>query len=88
MDFYEIKDQLKEFNYYKQLILHGETDGRNIIVETKDGTCRILPQKIKEQLKGRKARTPHIPGLAANLDEIERITIFVDGQEYEFVACQ
>ncbi len=83
-------ERLKEFNFYKQLILAGETDGRNIILETKDGVCRILPQKIREQSKSkmRKARIPIIPGLAAKIDEIQRITIFVDGKEFEFVACQ
>jgi hypothetical protein len=84
----DLIEQLKEFNIYKQMILAGETNGRNIIVETKDGTCRILHQKIKDQPKGRKAKISHIPGLAANIDEIERITVFVDGKEFEFVACQ
>ena len=84
----DLIEQLKEFNIYKQMILSDETNGRNIIVETKDGSCHILPQKIKGQLKGRKVRVPHIPGLSSNLDQIERITVFVDGQEFEFVACQ
>ena len=84
----DLIEQLKEFNFYKQMILSGETNGRNIIVETKDGTCRILTQKIKNQPKWRKARIPNIPGLTANIDEIERITVFVDGNEFEFVACQ
>ena len=84
----ELIDRLKEFNFYKQMSLSGETNGRNIIVETKDGTCRVLHQKIKGQLKGRKAITPNIPGLAANIDEIERVTVFLDGKEFEFVAGQ
>jgi len=84
----DLIEKLKEFNIYKQMILSGETNGRNIIIETKDGTSRIIHQKIKEQAKGRKARIPHIPGVGVNLNEIERITVFVDGKEYEFVACQ
>jgi predicted ribosome-associated RNA-binding protein Tma20 len=81
-------NKLNEFQIYKQLILNGETDGRNILVETKDGTHAILPQKIKPKFIRRKAIIPHIPGLRASLDEIERVTIFVDGKEYEFIACQ
>jgi hypothetical protein len=85
----DLIENLKEFNFYKQMILSGKTNGRNIIVETKDGTCRILAQKIEDRvIKGRKARRSHIPGMAENIDEIERITVFVDGKEFEFVACQ
>ena len=84
----ELIEKLKEFNFYKRMILSGQTSGRNILVETKDGTHAILHQKIKPQMIGRKAIIPHIPGLAAGIDEIERITVFVDGKEYEFVACQ
>ena len=84
----DLIEKLKEFNYYKQLILSGETNGRNIIVEKKDGTHAILTQKIKDQPKQRKARASNIPGLAANISEIERITVFVDGKEFEFVSCQ
>ena len=84
----ELIDKLREFNFYRQMILSGETDGRNIIIEKKDGSCHVPHQKIKGQLKGRKARTPNIPGSAANIDEIERVTVFLDGKEFEFVACQ
>ncbi len=70
------------------MILSGQTNGRNIIVEKKDGTHAILHQKIKPQPVRRIAGIPNIPGLAAGIDEIERITVFVDGKEYEFVACQ
>lgn len=84
----DLIDRLKEFNFYKQMILSGKTDGRNILVEKKDGTHAVLHQRIKPQPIWRKARVPNIPGLAAGIDEIERVTIFVDGKEYEFVACQ
>ena len=79
MDFDEIKDQLKEFNYYKQLILHGEAGKRNTIIERKDGSCAIIHHETKQK---------PIPGLASDISDIERITVFIDGQEYEFVACQ
>ncbi len=85
----DLIENLKEFNFYKQMILSGKTNGRNIIVETKDGSCHILQQKIKDRvIKGRKATRSHIPGMEANIDEIERITVFVDGKEFEFVVCQ
>ena len=74
----EVKNKLREFNYYKQLILNNETKGRNTIIERKDGTHAIINQKIGEH---------PIPGLAATIDEIERITIFIRDKEYEFVAC-
>ena len=82
-----------EFQIYKQLILDGQTHGRNIIIERKDGTHEVSHQKIKPQHQSksgpqRKARVPQLPGTSTTLDEIERITIFVDGCEYEFVACQ
>ena len=84
----ELIDKLKEFNFYKQMILSGETDGRNVLVEKKDGTHAILHHKVKPQPTRRKAKIYPIPGLAADLGDIERITVFVNGKEYEFVACQ
>ena len=77
----ELKDELQEFGYYRSLILNGETEGRNILVQKKDGTHAILPfvYKIKHN---------QIPGMKATLDDLERITVFVDGREFEFVACQ
>ena len=81
MDIEDVKDQLREFNYYKQLILHGETNNRNVIVERKDGTCAIAHHVVRNDRP--------VPGLGAiTVDQIERITVFVGGQEYEFVACQ
>lgn len=79
MDIEDIKDQLREFNYYKQLILHGETGKRNTIVEKKDGTCAIVHHETKQQ---------PIPDLASDISDIKRITVFIDNQEFEFVACQ
>jgi hypothetical protein len=83
----ELKHRLHEFNYYKQMILEAQKTResnnkfrkRNAIVETKDGSHAIIHQHIKRQ---------PIPGLSANIEDIERITIFIDGKEYEFVACQ
>ena len=45
----------------------------------KMGVAPIIHQNIKDQ---------PIPGLAAKIDEIEHITVFINGREYEFVACQ
>ncbi len=75
----ELKDQLREFNYYKMLILKKQTDQRNIIVQDKDGVCQIPTIKIK--------RDPP-DGTTFKIEDIDRVTIFWDGKEYEFVACQ
>jgi len=83
----ETIEKLREFDYYKQLILHGEAGNRNVLVEKKDGSHFIAHQTIKGQPKFRHYRNC-IPGLATTIDQIERITVFVDGKEYEFVACQ
>lgn len=77
----ELKNELKEFGYYRSLILHGETDGRNVLIQKKDGTHAILPFTCK-------VKRNQIPGMKATLDELERVTIFIDGKEFEFVACQ
>ena len=73
----ELKDQLQQFNFYKRLILDGMANGRNVIIERKDGTCAILHTKFER-----------IPGMLATIDEVERITVFINGKEFEFVACQ
>jgi hypothetical protein len=70
-------ESLKDFNFYKQMILNGETDGRNVIIERKDGTNYIATYKVKRN---------EIPG-ALKLSDMERVTIFLHGKEYEFVAC-
>ena len=75
----ELKDQLVEFDFYKKLILNGQTDGRNVLVQKKDGTCAVIHHRVKWNA---------IPGMKATIDELERVTIFIDGQEFEFVACQ
>ena len=76
-----LKNELREFDFYRSLILNGETEGRNILVEKKDGTHAILQfvYKLKHN---------QIPGMKATLDDLERVTIFIDGKEFEFVACQ
>ena len=74
-----LKEQLAEFDFYKKMILNGETDGRNVVVEKKDGTCAVIHHRVKWNV---------IPGMKATIDEIERITVFIDGKEFEFVACQ
>jgi hypothetical protein len=76
----ELKNKLREFNYYKQFITNKKVGKRNVIVERKDGTHAIIPQHIDFHRP--------IPGLAMELDEIERITIVIGDKDYEFVACQ
>jgi len=71
---------LHEFNFYKQMILNKKTNGRNIIIERKDGSCYIALHQVKRE-------TDFIPG-SLHISDMERITIFLDGKEYEFVACQ
>lgn len=74
----ETVESLKNFNFYKQMILNGETDGRNVIIERKDGTNYVTMFKVKRD---------QIPG-ALKLSDMERITIFLNGEEYEFVSCR
>ena len=76
----DLVQSLHEFRFYKQMILNDKTGGRNIIIERKDGTCYVPMHKVKRELD-------FIPG-ALHLSDMERITIFLDGKEYEFVACQ
>lgn len=74
-----LEERFMEFDFYKRLILAGKTDGRNVLVERKDGTCAVIHHRVKWNV---------IPGMKATIDEIERVTIFIDGKEFEFVACQ
>ena len=68
---------LREYGIYKALMKAGVVDKKkNVIVEFKDGRNAILPWGFKE----------HQP--IPRIKEVERITIFLDGEEYEFVACQ
>jgi hypothetical protein len=71
--------KIEEFEYYKRLIKSGEAGKRNTIIERKDGSHAIIHQTIDFR---------PIPGLSTNLDEIERITVFIGDKEFEFVACQ
>ena len=75
----DLKNELIEFAYYKKLIRDGHTDGRNVLVQKKDGTCAVIHNRVKWNV---------IPGMKAGIDEIERVTIFIDDKEFEFVACQ
>lgn len=72
----EQEDVLDQYNFYKQLILNNKTNGRNVIIETKNGEQGIPPLKL-ERWK-----------IVFPIEDIERITFFIDGKEYEFVACQ
>jgi len=81
MSMEELKNELREFDYYKTLILNGKTEGRNILVQKKDGTHAILPYAYK-------IKHDQVPGMKATFGELERITIFIDGKEFEFAACQ
>ena len=71
-----LTDKLNEYSIYKNLILNGKTGKRNVLVERKDGSHAVLHHYVKKYL------------LEVNLPDIERITVFFDGKEYEFVACQ
>lgn len=71
---------LHEFAFYKQMIMNKATRGRNIIIERKDGSSYVPMHQVKRG-------TDFIPG-ALHIDDMERITVFLDGKEYEFVACQ
>jgi len=83
----DLIEQLKEFNFYKQMILHEETNGRNIIITRKDGSSYIATHIIKQSFKKRKAPRP-VPGLdSGGIPDIDRVTIFLDGKEYEFASC-
>ena len=76
-----LEDQLKEFNLYKQMILNDEVDNKNTIVERKDGSCTIIPRPF-HPFKS------HCFNFTIPIEDINRITIFHEGREYEFVACQ
>jgi hypothetical protein len=68
---------LREYGIYKKLMECGVVDKRrNVMVEYKNGHSGILHIHAKENDPFPK------------LKEIERITFFIDGEEYEFVACQ
>ena len=46
-------EQLKHFQIYKSMILEGKTDGQNVIIEDKNGECRIVQYQIKDvRLRG------------------------------------
>lgn len=75
----DLEMQLGEFNFYRNMIRMGQAGKRNTIIEKKDGTNAIIHHVTKEF---------PIPGLNAKIGDIERITIFIDDKEYEFVACQ
>ena len=75
----ELKDELREFEIYKKMILNGEAGDRNTIVQHKDGTCAIIHHITK---------TFPVPDMKISIDEIERITVFINGHEFEFVSCQ
>jgi hypothetical protein len=77
---------LKEFSYYKSLVVNEKTSGRNVIIELKDGTNQVVNMSMlsdKYFLKW---------------EQIERITVFIKTREnkiskpiwheYEFVASQ
>jgi len=49
----------------------------NVIVEYDDGSHSILHPRID-----------NLTGPFSRIETIQRITFFLDGQEYEFVACQ
>lgn len=70
-----IKDSLKDFCYYKELILKGKTNGGNIIIEQKDGEYRVSRLSCLKY---------------EDWSQIERMTVFNEStkKEYEFVVCQ
>jgi hypothetical protein len=73
--------KLTDFNTTKNLmdVVNKDTPRwrtRNVVVEFSDGTHGVAHMHVD-------ANSP-IPRLA----EVERITFFVDGKEYEFVACE
>lgn len=65
-------EKLKEFQIYKEMINNGEIQGKNTIIESKDEETIVIKQ----------------PELAIDVDKIERITILIGEEEFEFVACQ
>jgi len=68
---------LREYGIYKALMKEGVTDpDRNVLIEYKDGRNALTHIKQKYDRPFPKVQ------------EIERITFFIDGEEYEFVACQ
>ena len=79
MSLNQLTNELREFEVYRQLILNGEAGKRNVIVQRKDGTCAISHQVIKPF---------PFSGMRTSIEEVERVTVFIDGREYEFVACQ
>lgn len=65
---------LNTFDLYKNLILSDKCNGKNIIIETKDNNYFM---------------TSNISDLSKDvLSNIERITIFKNKKDYEFVSCQ
>ena len=83
--FDDTKDKLRQFSYYKQLILNDKTGGRNIIIEEKNGEHKIIPTIYLTDKYN------------CDWSKIERITIFkkciskdlkITFEEYEFMACQ
>lgn len=67
-------DKLKTHAYYSALILKGESQGRDVIIEMQDG----------EFILAYRAYVFLTHGVA--IENIERITIFKDGEGFEFVA--
>jgi len=75
----EMESNLVQFDFLRNMIKHGETNGRNVIIEQKDGDHKIALCKI--------GIVP-FQGCNVRIDQIERITIIIGEKEFEFVSCQ
>jgi len=83
----DLINNIKTYAYYKNLILTDQAKGRNILIETKNGEFKVVPQSWLADK------------YTDNWEEIERITIFFkvprprlgmhkqEWREYEFAAC-
>jgi len=84
----------QEFHTMKALLeTHNEYDPefkKHAIVEYRDGTHAVANMQIVPQARSdRKCEVPpDVSGCIRRITEVERITFFVGGEEYEFVACQ
>jgi hypothetical protein len=79
--------ELKEFDYYKQLIIKDQAKGRNVIIQKKDKTYGVVPQMWLGDSR------------YIDWEDIERVTVFIKTKakkspfkitwkEYEFVVTQ
>ena len=85
---------VQEFHTMKALLdIHNkENPGykRCAIVEYRDGHHEVANLRMSDRARSDKAAgvPADVEGHIRRISEVERITFFVDGEEFEFAACQ